>query len=96
MISTNIDIFEMDYEEAVAYFIHLENLEKICHTNGPAPTLVVDNQKTITSRVKVGKFKKSSKMWCHYCDKNNHNMADCREITKAKQQKKTHSEANRQ
>jgi hypothetical protein len=27
-------------------------------------------------------------MWCHYCDKNNHNTADCREIAKFKQQKK--------
>jgi hypothetical protein len=27
-------------------------------------------------------------MWCHYCDKNNHNTADCRTIYKFKQQKK--------
>jgi hypothetical protein len=27
-------------------------------------------------------------MWCHYCDKNNHNTADCRAIAKFKQQKK--------
>jgi hypothetical protein len=27
-------------------------------------------------------------MWCHYCDKNNHNTADCRAIVKFKQQKK--------
>jgi hypothetical protein len=27
-------------------------------------------------------------MWCHYCDKNNHNKADCRAIAKFKQQKK--------
>jgi hypothetical protein len=26
-------------------------------------------------------------MWCHYCDKNNHNTADCRTIAKFKQQK---------
>ena len=32
-------------------------------------------------------------MWCHYCDKNNHNTADGKKITKAKQQKKAHSEA---
>ena len=32
-------------------------------------------------------------MWCHYCDKNNYNTADCRENTKAKQQKKAHSGA---
>jgi hypothetical protein len=24
-------------------------------------------------------------MWCHYCDKNNHNTADCRAIAKFKQ-----------
>jgi hypothetical protein len=27
-------------------------------------------------------------MWCHYCDKNNHNTAYCRAIAKIKQQKK--------
>jgi hypothetical protein len=27
-------------------------------------------------------------MWCHYCDKNNHNTADCRAYAKLKQQKK--------
>jgi hypothetical protein len=27
-------------------------------------------------------------MWCHYCDKNNHNTADFRAIAKFKQQKK--------
>jgi hypothetical protein len=27
-------------------------------------------------------------MWCHYCDKNNHNTADCRAIDKFQQQKK--------
>jgi hypothetical protein len=27
-------------------------------------------------------------MWCHYCDNNNHNTADCRAIDKFKQQKK--------
>jgi hypothetical protein len=32
-------------------------------------------------------------MWCHYCDKNNHNTADCRVIAKFKQQKKAHFEA---
>jgi hypothetical protein len=26
-------------------------------------------------------------MWFHYCDKNNHNTADCRAIAKFKQQK---------
>jgi hypothetical protein len=32
-------------------------------------------------------------MWCHYCDKNNHNMADCRAIEKFKKQKNTCFEA---
>jgi hypothetical protein len=32
-------------------------------------------------------------MWCHYCDKNNHNTADWRSITKFKQQKKACFEA---
>jgi hypothetical protein len=27
-------------------------------------------------------------MWCHYCDKNNHNTADCRAIAKFKKQNK--------
>jgi hypothetical protein len=31
---------------------------------------------------------KGSNMWCHYCDKNNHNKDDCRAIAKFKQQKK--------
>jgi hypothetical protein len=31
---------------------------------------------------------KRSNMWCHYCHKNNHNTADCREIAKFKKQKK--------
>jgi hypothetical protein len=31
-------------------------------------------------------------MQCHYCDKNNHNTADCRAIAKFKQQKKDCSE----
>jgi hypothetical protein len=32
-------------------------------------------------------------MWCHYCDKNNHNTADCRAIAKFKQQNKADFEA---
>jgi hypothetical protein len=32
-------------------------------------------------------------MWCHYCDKNNRNTADCRAIAKFKQQKKACFEA---
>jgi hypothetical protein len=75
MVAANIDIFEMSYEESVSYFKSLENLEKIQRTNGPTPTLPVDNKKHVTSI--VGKSKKSSSQWCHYCDKNNHNTADC-------------------
>ena len=91
MVAANIDIFEMSYEESVSYFKRLENLEKIRRTNGPAPTLPVDNKKHVTSS--VGKARKSSNQWCHYCDKNNHNTADCQAIAKAKQQKKVHFEA---
>jgi hypothetical protein len=32
-------------------------------------------------------------MWCHYCDKNNHNTADCRVIAKFKLRKKARFEA---
>jgi hypothetical protein len=32
-------------------------------------------------------------MRCQYCDKDNHNTADCRAISKFKQQKKAHFEA---
>jgi MarR-like DNA-binding transcriptional regulator SgrR of sgrS sRNA len=34
-----------------------------------------------------------SNMWCHYCNKNNHNIADCRAIDKFQQQKKARFEA---
>jgi hypothetical protein len=97
MINANIDIFEMSYEESVSYFKRLENLEKIRGTNGPNhSSLPVDNKKTasVTSSVgKPSKNHKGSNMWCHYCDKNKHNMADCRVISKFKQQKKAHFEA---
>jgi hypothetical protein len=68
----------------------LENLEKIRRTNGPYPSsLPVDNKKSVTSIVgKFSKHHKGSNMWCHYCDKNSHNTADCRAIAKFKQQKK--------
>jgi hypothetical protein len=93
MVNANIDIFEMSHEESVSCFKHLENLEKIRSTNGPNPSsLSVDNKKsqTVTSSVgKSSKNHKGSNMWCHYCDKNNHNTADCREIAKFKQQKRT-------
>jgi hypothetical protein len=37
---------------------------------------------------KSSKNHKGSNMWCYYCDKNNHNTADCRAIAKFKLQKK--------
>jgi uncharacterized protein YdeI (YjbR/CyaY-like superfamily) len=37
MVNTNIEIFEMSYEESVSYFKCLENLENIRRTNGPNP-----------------------------------------------------------
>jgi hypothetical protein len=45
MLNTNIDIFEISYEESASYFKSLENLEKIRCTNGPNPSsLPVDNK----------------------------------------------------
>jgi hypothetical protein len=87
MVNANIDIFEMTYEESVSYFKGLENLEKNRHTNGPKPfSLPVDNKKSVTSSVgKSSKNHKGPNMWCHYCDKNNHNTADCRAIAKVNQ-----------
>jgi hypothetical protein len=97
MVNANIEIFEMSYEKSVSYFKRLENMEKVRRTNGSSlATLPVDNKKRlfVTSSVcKSSKNHKASNMWCHYCDKNNHNTADCRAIAKFKQQKKSHFEA---
>jgi hypothetical protein len=95
MVNANIDIFEMSYEESVSYFKRLENLEKIRRTKGPNPSeLSIDDKKSVTSSVgKSSKHHKGSNMWCHYCDKNYHNIADCRVIAKFKQQKKACLEA---
>jgi hypothetical protein len=49
MVSANIDIFEMAYKLAVLYFIRLENLDKTCRTNGPALTVAVDNNTSLTT-----------------------------------------------
>jgi hypothetical protein len=91
MVNANIDIFEMTYEESVSYFKHLENLEKIRRTNGPNPSSQpVDTKKSVPVTSVVSKSSKNhegSNMWCHYCDKNNQNTADCRAIAKIKQQK---------
>jgi hypothetical protein len=94
-VNANIEIFEMSFEESVSYFKRLENLERIRRTNGPNPfSLPVDNKKPVTSSVgKYSKNHKASNMWCQYCDKNNHNTADCRAIAKFKQQKKACFEA---
>jgi hypothetical protein len=92
MVNQNIDIFEMSYEGSVSYFKRLENLEKIRRTKGPNPSsLPVDNKKGFSVTSSVGKYSNNHKMsniWCHYCDKNNNNTADCRTIAKFKQQKK--------
>jgi hypothetical protein len=97
MVNAIIDIFEMPYEESVSYFKRLENLEKIRHTNDPDPSsLPVDNKKRVSITSSVGKSSKNHKhsnIWCHFCDKNNHNTANCRAIAKLKQQKKARFEA---
>jgi hypothetical protein len=64
MVNTNIDIFEMSYEESVSYFKRLENLEKIKRTNGPNhSSLPVDNKKSVTNSVgKPSKNHKESNM----------------------------------
>jgi hypothetical protein len=87
----------MSYEESLSYFKCLENLEKIKRTNGPNPSsLTVDNKAIYSITSGVGKSSKNHNgynMWCHYCDKNKHNTADCRAIAQFKQQKKDCFEA---
>jgi tRNA A37 threonylcarbamoyladenosine synthetase subunit TsaC/SUA5/YrdC len=90
MVNANIEFFEMSHDESVPYFKRLENLEKIRRTNDPNPSsLLVDNKKRVSVISSRGKSKnhKESHMWCNYCDKNNHNTAECRAIAKFKQQK---------
>ena len=58
MVSANIVIFEMDYESAISNFIRLENLDKIRRTNGPAPTVAVDNNTSFTSSVGTSNIRK--------------------------------------
>jgi hypothetical protein len=82
----------VSYEESASYFKRfkrLENLEKIRRINGPNhSSMKADNKKSVTiSLAKSSKNHKGSNMWCHYCDKNNHNTADCTSISKFKQQK---------
>jgi hypothetical protein len=97
MVNANIDTFEIYYEESVSYFKSSNKFKNIRRPNCPNPSsLPVDNEKSVTSSVgKSSKNHKGSNMWYHYCDKNNHNTADCRAIAKFKQQKsnKVHFEA---
>jgi hypothetical protein len=95
MVNANIDIFEMSYEGSASFFKRLKKLEKIRPTNGPNPSsLPIDNKKSVTSSLdKSSKNHKESNMWCHYCEKNNQNTADCRAIAKFKQQNKACCEA---
>jgi hypothetical protein len=91
MVNANIESFEMSYEESV-FFKRLENLENIKRINGPNPSsLPVDNKKRISATNSVGKSSKNhevSNMWCHYCDKNNHNTDDFRAIAKLNTRKR--------
>jgi hypothetical protein len=74
----------MSYEESISHFKWLKNLEKIRHTNGPnSASLLVENKKAVASSIgNSSKNHKVSNMWCHYCENNNYNTADCREIAK--------------
>jgi hypothetical protein len=89
MIDAKIDILGMNHEESDSYFKSLETLEKIRRTNGPGPaTIPVGDKKSDTATSIAGNSSnnpKSSKMWCHFCEKNKHNMANCRAIAKFKQ-----------
>jgi hypothetical protein len=49
MVNSNIDIFEMTYEESVSSFKRLENLEKIMRINGPNhSSLPIDDKKRVS------------------------------------------------
>jgi hypothetical protein len=50
MVYTNIDLFEMSYEESISCFKFMESLEKIKCTNGLV-TMPVDIKKSVTSSV---------------------------------------------
>jgi hypothetical protein len=89
MVNAKIDILEMNHEESLSFFKILESLEKIRRTKGLSPaTNPVGDKKSdtvISSVDRLSENPKSSKMWCHYCEKNNHNMTDSRAIAKSKQ-----------
>jgi hypothetical protein len=92
MVNAIIYIIYMSYQESVSFSKSFVNLVKIRRTNSPGPaTISVEPKKRVSVTRSVGKYSKnpkSSNMWCLYCDKNNHNTVDCREISKFKQQKK--------
>jgi hypothetical protein len=93
MVNVKIDIFEMSYGESLSNFKRLENLEKIRRTNGPNPSSLsleinISTSVTISVDKSSKNHKGSSNMWCHYCDKNNHNTADFRAIAKFKKAEK--------
>jgi hypothetical protein len=98
MLNAKIDIFEISHEKSLSYFKHLENLEKIRRTNSPNPSSLPEKIKKtvfVTSSVdKSSKNHKGSNMWCHYCDKSNHNKSNCRAFDKFKMQKKTRLDLN--
>jgi hypothetical protein len=95
IVHANIDIFEMSCEVSISYFKRLKNLEKIRRIINPdLSTVPVDYKKSVISIVgKSSKNLKGSNVWCHCCDKNNYNRADCREISKFKNQKNSCFEA---
>jgi hypothetical protein len=68
MVDSNIDVFEMPYEESVCYFKHSKNLEKIRCTNCPGLAMIpLNNMKSVTNSIgKFSKNSKSSSMWYHY------------------------------
>jgi hypothetical protein len=92
MVNANIEIFELSHEESVYHFKSLEILEKIRCSNGPNPSSIpVYNKKAASITGSVGKSSKNHKgynMWCHYCDKNNHNTTDFRAINKFNSRKR--------
>jgi hypothetical protein len=86
MTAANTDIFKMSFEESASYFKGLYYLKIFWHINNITAILPVENTKHINSS--VGKSKKPSKQWYHYCDKNSHKMTECQAIAKCKWQKK--------
>jgi hypothetical protein len=92
IVNSNIEIFKLSHKQSVSYFKRLENLEKIRRTNSlNLASLPINDKKRVSGTSSIGKSSKKpkvSRMWYHYCEKNNHNMVDCRAIAKVKQQKR--------